>query len=111
MQASSCLSASGTFHVSPTCVRRSEGHETGPACLDVPRLSWWGIRVPSSSDRQWSSSGVAHMEKVPTSGWRTLLKVEVKLLDLPVGCGSESVLRGELLLQHTEGNECWTPPR
>lgn len=79
--------------------------------LDVPRLSWWGIWVPSSSDRQWSSSGVAHMEKVPTSGWRTLLKVEVKLLDLPVGCGSESVLRGELLLQHTEGNECWTPPR
>lgn len=48
--------------------------------LDVPRLSWWGIQVPSSSDRHWSSSGVAHMEKVPTSGWRTLLKVEVKLL-------------------------------
>lgn len=27
MQASSCLSASRTFHVSPTCVRRSEGPE------------------------------------------------------------------------------------
>lgn len=73
-----------------------------------------GIQVPSSSDRpeqfrcgSYGKSPHFRLEDAVEGGG----EAAGLLLDLPVSCGSESVLRGELLLHHTEGSECWTPPR